>query len=143
MSKSHMKELEVLGRICSRILKTGRMPNQRSLRLHPSFRKRFERAVRIVKDRSVNKYVFFPSRRVVWTVKGRSGEYQVMPETNFCNCNDFFFRVMGFKRQVCYHIIAQKIADNLKRYNEFKLRDSDYDRITEKWRLERPSEAEE
>jgi predicted nucleic acid-binding Zn finger protein len=105
------------------------------LKLQPSFERRYEKALKTVQDRFVTKYTFTPSGRVVWTVKGKSGEYQIMPETNFCNCDDFYFRVMGYKRQVCYHMIAQKIANCLKVYNRRDLRDSDYDRITEKWRV--------
>jgi len=143
MSKPGTKELEFLQRICDRIQETGELPSQRDLKLQPSFQKRLEKAVRIVENRSVSKYTFTPSGRIVWTVKGRSGEYQTIPETNFCSCDDFYFRVMGFKRQVCYHIIAQKIADILKLYIEHALKDSDYDRITEKWRLKESSATEE
>jgi len=143
MSEPHTKELELLGRICDRTQEMGKLPSQSDLKLQPSFQKRFEKAVKIAENRSVSKYTFTPSGRIVWTVKGRSGEYQIMPETNFCSCDDFYFRVMGYKRQVCYHIIAQKIANILKLYMEHRLKDSDYDRITEKWRVKEPSATEE
>jgi predicted nucleic acid-binding Zn finger protein len=135
MPKLHTKELDLLERVCDRIRKTGKLPSQQGLKLQPSFERRYEKALKTVQDRFVTKYTFTPSGRVVWTVKGKSGEYQIMPETNFCNCDDFYFRVMGYKRQVCYHMIAQKIANCLKVYNRRDLRDSDYDRITEKWRV--------
>jgi predicted nucleic acid-binding Zn finger protein len=143
MPKPQTKELELLESICHRIVKTRRLPSQRGLKLYPLFQKRYQKAVKIVEDRLVSKYTFNPSGRVVWTVKGKSGEYQIMPETNFCSCDDFYFRVMGYKRQVCYHIIAQKIASSLKLYNEYKLRDSDYDGITEKWTLKEPHATKE
>jgi predicted nucleic acid-binding Zn finger protein len=143
MPQPQTKELELLERICYRIVKTGKLPSQRGLKLHPSFQKRYENAVKTVEDRFVSKYMFSPSGRVVWTVKGKSGEYQIIPETNFCSCDDFYFRVMGYKRQVCYHIIAQNIANSIKLYNEYELRDSDYDRITEKWKVKESLEAKE
>jgi len=143
MSKTQTKELELLDNICSRISKTGKVPRRLNLKAYPTFQKRFEKAVKIAEDRLVTRYVFLPSGRVVWTVKGRSGEYQVMPRTNFCSCDDFFFRVMGDKRQVCYHLMAQKIADSLELYNDSKLKDRDYERITEKWRVKEPATTTE
>ena len=143
MSGLHTEELELLERICERIVATGKLPSEEYQNLPPSFKKRFENAVKSVEDRAVSRYAFLPSGRIVWTVRGRSGEYQIMPETNFCSCDDFYFRVMGYKRQMCYHMIAQRIAGRLGLYNEYELRDSDYDRLTEKWRAKEPSETNE
>ena len=143
MPEPNKTELQLLDKICSRIRKTRKMPSQRSFKAYPSFQKRLAKAIKTIEDRFVSKYTFTPSGRVVWTVRGKSGEYQVIPETNFCNCDDFYFRVMGYKRQVCYHIIAQEIANALKRYNEYDMRDNDYDRVTEKWRVKSsPSDDE-
>jgi predicted nucleic acid-binding Zn finger protein len=141
MSKHQTKELELLDRICSQISKTGKPPRQLNLKAYPTFQKRYEKAVKIAEDALVSRYTFLPSGRVVWTVKGRSGEYQVIPQTNFCSCDDFYFRVMGDKRQVCYHLMAQKIAHSLRLYNDSKLKDRDYDRITEKWRVKESTQT--
>jgi len=143
MPQPQTKETELLERFCHRIVKTGKLPSQRGLTPYPSFQKRCEKAVKAVEDRLVSKYTFIPSGRVVWTVKGKSGEYQVMTETNFCSCDDFYFRVMGYKRQVCYHMIAQKIANSLELYNKYELRDTDYDGITEKWKPKEPAATRE
>jgi predicted nucleic acid-binding Zn finger protein len=143
MSKPHAKELELLETFCKRVSETGKLPSLEGLELDPSFQKRIEKALRTVRDRLVSRYAFAPSRRIVWTVRGRSGEYQIMPKTNFCSCNDFYFRVMGYKRQFCYHIVAQKIAESLKLYNNYELRDREYDQLTEKWRVKPPAEEED
>ena len=144
MSKPHAKELELLETFCKRVSKTGELPSLEGLELDPSFRKRIEKALKTVQNRLVSRYAFAPSRRIVWTVKGRSGEYQIMPKTNFCSCDDFYFRVMGYKRQFCYHIIAQKIAENLKLYNNYELRDREYDHVTEKWKVKQlPTDEEQ
>ncbi len=137
------REMELLQEICETVLKTGRLPSRDILESYPIFQKRFEKAVETVERRSVSKYTFFPSGRVVWTVKGKSGEYQVIPETNFCSCDDFYFRVMGYKRQVCYHMMAQKVANSLKMFNQYELRDHEYDHITEKWRVKEPQKTVE
>ncbi len=135
--------MELLQKICDTALETGKLPSKDDLESYPIFQKRFEKAVEIVENRSVTKYTFSPSKRVVWTVKGKSGEYQVIPETNFCSCDDFYFRVMGYKRQVCYHLIAQKVANSLRLFNQHELRDNEYDHVTEKWRVKEPPATEE
>jgi predicted nucleic acid-binding Zn finger protein len=67
-------------------------------------------------------------------VKGRKGVYQVISETNFCNCDDYYFRVMDGKKALCYHIVAQKVAFALGRYETSELRDTQYSKITQQWR---------
>jgi predicted nucleic acid-binding Zn finger protein len=41
---------------------------------------------------------------------------------------------MDGKRALCYHIIAQRIASALGRYETSDLRDVQYSKITEQWR---------
>jgi len=95
---------------------------------------RFKNALELVEKRKVHRYKFKPSGRTIWTVKGRKGVYQVISETNFCNCDDYYFRVMDGKRALCYHIIAQKVASALGRYETTDLRDTQYSKITQQWR---------
>jgi predicted nucleic acid-binding Zn finger protein len=101
---------------------------------------RFKNALELVEKRKVHRYKFKPSGRTIWTVKGRKGVYQVISETNFCNCDDYYFRVMDGKRALCYHIIAQKVASALGRYETTDLRDTQYSKITQQWRT-RPETA--
>jgi len=95
------------------IRSSGKMSNKQEDTLLEKFSERFDKAKDTVKAKRVKKRVFSPSGRVIWVVKGRKGNYQVIPNLNFCSCNDFYFRVMSGKKQVCYHLIAQKLADVL------------------------------
>jgi len=98
-----------------------------------AFNKRFNQAMELVEEEKVSKYVFSPSGRTIWVVAGKHGEYQVLPESMFCSCDDYFFRVMSGKKQVCYHIIAQQMGEALGKYRTTDLADSNYAQITSKW----------
>ena len=97
------------------------------------FEKRFPQALAIVEARKVTNYRFKPSGRTLWVVKGRKGEYQVMPDSMFCTCDDYYFRVMDNKKQLCYHLVAQQIAEALGQYGMLDFADSQYAEVTSKW----------
>ena len=102
-------------------------------RLATVFQKRFNRAAELIENRNVKRYMFSPSGRIIWGVTGKQGEYQVMPESMFCSCDDYYYRVMSGKKQVCYHIIAQQLAEALGRYETIDMTDNEYGQVTSKW----------
>jgi predicted nucleic acid-binding Zn finger protein len=140
MSLEYEKELELIQRVCQDVVSSGKLTDPRKAKLTEQFGERFKNALQLVEKRKVKRFRFRPSGRIIWTVKGRKGVYQVIPETNFCNCDDYYFRVMDGKRALCYHIIAQKIASALGRFETSELKDKHYGRITQQWRT-RPEPA--
>jgi predicted nucleic acid-binding Zn finger protein len=134
MSQGYDKELAAIETACQRIASSHKLADSQRARLEEQFGDRFKNALELAEKRNVHRYRFKPSGRTIWAVRGRKGVYQVIPETNFCNCDDYYFRVMDGKRALCYHIIAQKIAFALGRYETSDLRDTQYSRITEQWR---------
>jgi len=102
--------------------------------LREIFGERFTNGWELATTRKVRRYEFKPSERVIWAVQGRKNEYQVIPDIPFCYCDDYYFRVMDKKRGLCYHIIAQKIADALNSFDRVPKKDSQYQTITERWR---------
>jgi predicted nucleic acid-binding Zn finger protein len=140
MSQAYDKELAAIESACQAISSSHRLTGSQRARLEEQFGDRFKNALELVEKRKVHKYKFKPSGRTIWTVKGRKGVYQVIPETNFCNCDDYYFRVMDGKRALCYHIIAQKISSVLGRIETSDLRDTQYSKITQQWRT-RPQTA--
>lgn len=56
-----------------------------------------------------------------------------MPDSMFCTCDDYYFRVMDKKKQLCYHLVAQQIADGLGKFVESDLADSKYSEVTSRW----------
>ena len=123
----------VLKQASQELLRTQKLTDEQKQVLSKVFDKRLSQALALVESRSVSKYWFKPSGRTVWAVKGRKGEYQVMPESMFCTCDDYYFRVMDNKKQLCYHLVAQKIAEALGQYNSSVLSDADYAEVTSKW----------
>ena len=90
------------------------------------FSQRFTRAWKALKERRVKKYIFKPSKRVVWIVVGKECDYLVMSVADFCSCDDFYFRGMGKEIRLCYHLIAQKLAETLKQCEVIEERDIIY-----------------
>ena len=103
-------------------------------RLLRAFGERFTNGLELASSHGVKKYEFKPSERVVWVVEGRTNEYQVIPDLPFCYCDDYYFRVMDRKRGLCYHIIAQRVAEALHQYQIIQGNDSQYSSITDRWR---------
>jgi predicted nucleic acid-binding Zn finger protein len=87
-----------------------------------------------VERRRVKRYVFEPSGRVVWVVVGRESEYQVLPESGYCDCSDFYFRVVDGEAGLCYHLMAQRLAEALVEYEEIREEDEFYEPLMEEWR---------
>ena len=135
MKETSKREIAAVERACSEIRSTGELSEKTRMKLLKLFSKRFENAMTLVEKNRVKKYMFRPSNRVIWTVLGRKGEYQVIPETNFCNCDDYYFRVIDREKTLCYHIIAQRFAEALGRYTVKKLPDRAYSSVTEKWKV--------
>ncbi len=90
------------------------------------FGDRFTKALQALEGGRVRKHVFSPSGRYVWTVVGEEREYQILPLATFCSCNDFYFRVLSHEASLCYHLLAQKIAEALNRYVLLAGDDGDY-----------------
>ncbi len=104
---------------------------------------RFTNGWELANSRKVLRYEFKPSGRVVWAIQGRKSEYQVIPDLPFCYCDDYYFRVMDKKRGLCYHIIAQRIAEALNKFERIPMNDSQYSGITDRWRVKEVSEKSE
>ena len=103
-------------------------------RLLKAFGERFANGLELASSHRVKRYEFKPSKRIVWVVEGRTNEYQVIPDLPFCYCDDYYFRVMDRKRGLCYHIIAQRVAEALNQFQTIHRNDSQYSNITDRWR---------
>ncbi len=134
MSQAYEKELEVIEDVCHDMASSGKLTDAQKNRLAEGFGDRFKNALELVEKRKVHRFRFKPSGRTIWSVKGRKEVYQVIPETNFCSCDDYYFRVMDGKRALCYHIIGQKISSALGKFESSDLKDAQYARITKQWR---------
>ena len=127
------KEINILDNICKEV-KNTKIKDQHLIQLSDAFGSRFFKAWEAVQEDRVKKYIFSPSGRIVWIVVGREREYQIMPAAGFCSCDDFYFRVMDRVTNICYHLIAQKLADALTRYDKIDEEDRLYDCLMDEWK---------
>jgi predicted nucleic acid-binding Zn finger protein len=132
------KEIKVLEKVCEEAKTKGELTDNHLAQLSEAFGSRFTKAWETLKEKRVKKYVFSPSGRVVWIVVGREREYQIMPAAGFCSCDDFYFRVMDREANICYHLIAQKLADALDGYDKIEEEDRLYDCLLEEWKKVTP-----
>lgn len=127
-------EDELLAKACREALERGSLSNHHKKLLTQRFGKRFENAWKAVVERAVKKYVFQPSGRVVWVVVGKERDYQILPEVSYCTCDDYYYRVLDGETLLCYHLIAQRLAEALNSYELIEDDDNLYEILMAEWR---------
>ena len=131
-SPETVNENRILKDTCLEIGRTGILSETQREALETTFQKRFHQALGLAEGEKVRKYRFSPSGRTLWVVIGRGREYQVLPDSMFCTCDDYYFRVMDHKKQLCYHIIAQRLSEAMGKYIVTETIDSRYPEISSK-----------
>lgn len=131
-------EIEKLNAICKQAKAAGKLSGENINELYDLFGQRFTKALETLKDNRVKKYIFKPSMRVVWIVIGRERDYLIMPEAEYCTCDDFYFRVLDKKVHMCYHLFAQKIAQNLGWFETIESDDESYCMLMNEWKKATP-----
>ena len=127
-------EINTLEDICKEAKAQGKVTGTHLTKLSTTFGPRFTRAWEALKERRIKKYIFKPSKRIVWIVVGKNRDYIIMPTAEFCSCNDFYFRVMDGTVHLCYHLIAQKMAEALGWYDLFEEEDTLFDSLMKEWK---------
>ncbi|MGE5556671.1 MAG: hypothetical protein ACM3UY_10525 [Methanocella sp.] len=135
---SENPEIDTLNAICREAKVAGKLSGDNLTRLYELFGQRFTKALDALKEGRVKKYVFKPSGRVVWIVVGRERDYLIMPEAEFCPCEDFYFRVLDKKVHMCYHLLTQKLAQNLGWFENFEENDECYSMLMKEWKKATP-----
>ncbi len=134
MTDNDNNEIDTLNAICKTAKHEGKLSGKNLTQLYELFGQRFTKALEALKENRVKKYTFKPSNRTVWIVVGRERDYLIMPEAEFCTCDDFYFRVLDRKIHLCYHLIAQKIARNLGWFETFEENDELYGSLMDEWK---------
>jgi predicted nucleic acid-binding Zn finger protein len=134
MTTNDNNEIDILNKICRTAKTEGKLSGKNLTALYDLFGQRFTKALDALKENRVKKYTFKPSSRTVWIVIGRERDYLIMPEAEFCTCDDFYFRVLDKKVHLCYHLIAQKIARNLGWYETIEENDEPYETLMSEWK---------
>lgn len=133
-----INEIDTLNSICRQAKKEDKLSGKNLTELYDLFGSRFTKALEALKENRIKKYIFKPSNRIVWIVIGRERDYLIMPQAEFCTCDDFYFRVLDKQVHLCYHLIAQKIAINLGWYEVITENDELYDSLMAEWKSPQP-----
>lgn len=96
--------------------------------------KKFVRALKAVEDGNVLMYRFHPSETTTWIVKGRRRQYMTIPDT-YCTCRSFYQDVVISRdTNMCYHLLAQKIAEIRNQYEIRRATDTERRQLYVDWR---------
>jgi predicted nucleic acid-binding Zn finger protein len=131
-------ETDILSIVCKEAKADGKLTGKNLTRLYEILGQRFTKAFEALKENRVKKYVFRPSDKTIWIVVGKKRDYLIMPQAEFCTCDDFYFRVLDRRVHLCYHLIAQKIANSLGWYEAIEEHDELYDSLMAEWKKPTP-----
>ena len=131
---ANKSEIDTLNIICRETKAEGKLTGKNLLKLYDLFGQRVTKTLYALRENRVKKYVFKPSGKTVWIVVGRERDYLIMPDAEFCMCDDFYFRVLDKKIHMCYHLIAQKIAHNLGWYETIEESDEIFQTLMNEWK---------
>ena len=109
--------------------RTGQLSAATRNLLSAAFGSRFKNADTAVETGRVHRIAFQPSKRTVWLVSGKEKEYLVLSHAGFCSCEDFYFRVISREETLCYHLLAQRLAEALDKYVRAEENDEKYNEI--------------
>jgi predicted nucleic acid-binding Zn finger protein len=128
------RELLLLEQVLDELRTQREISRRNWMRLHEAYGDRFTKAWGLMTERRIKKYTFKPSGRIIWIAVGNSGEYLIYPHAGYCGCSDFYFRVLDRETPLCYHLLAQKLAEALHHYDDIPEDDEAYRRLMEIWK---------
>ena len=130
-----VREAQFLDKICAGIKPKDKISIGQRRLLRNVFGKRFETALKAVEEGAVKKYIFKPGDIVIWIVVGKEKDYQILPSANYCSCDDFYYRIIDGVASLCYHIIAQKLAESLRKFETIVDSEDLYGVLMSEWRF--------
>lgn len=84
-----------------------------------------DRVESIVLAKRVKLHIFEPSKRMIWSVVGKSKEHWLDPDSEFCSCPGYYFgRLNG--RESCYHLESLKLAQKSGKVDVVKFSDDEF-----------------
>ncbi|MHA1738238.1 MAG: hypothetical protein ACTSXA_03645 [Candidatus Heimdallarchaeota archaeon] len=127
------KAFEIYPDIVSNLKKGSKLSTEDMERLEKIFGERVKKALNLIGENRVKKYLFTPSGVIRWVVTGYEKDYLVI-EQSFCSCKDFLYTAL-FKREVpsCYHLLAREIAERIEKYDEITIEDNLYATYMDEW----------
>ncbi|MCD6509778.1 MAG: hypothetical protein J7L11_05255 [Thermoprotei archaeon] len=119
--------------VIARIRQSANINGETNTWLRTKYGDKYSRALETMARGGVKLYRFMPSTRTIWIVEGHERDYLVIPFI-YCDCEDFYLNVViRRKDDICYHMLAQALADALGSYTLVELPDELYERFLEEW----------
>jgi predicted nucleic acid-binding Zn finger protein len=102
--------------------------------LHHVFGPRLQRALEILHQKQVIKYIFEPSGKTIWLVEGKGSDYLIYEKAPYCSCKDFYISIINGEAAACKHLVAQRMAEVTGWYRTVTKRNSSFRRLMNLWR---------
>jgi len=120
------KAFEIFPQIITHLKKGSKLTANDIENLEKLFGDRVQKALELIGEKKVKKYIFIPSGVYRWVVTGQGKDYLVIEKT-FCSCRDFLFTAL-LRREApsCYHLLAREIAEKIEQFEEIILDDEKY-----------------
>lgn len=104
-------------------------PTEQDFPKYARYGSKFRKALDTVANGGVKEHRFLPSGRTVFTVVGQTGDEFIDPEKPYCSCSNFYFRVMGRREELCYHLLSYRMASESKSVDVVTFSDEEYDAV--------------
>ncbi len=78
-----------------------------------------------VSESRIKLHVFEPSQRTIYSIVGKSKEYWVDPDGEYCSCNGYHYTPQDGKK-TCYHLDAVRLAASQNKIEVVRFSDSEF-----------------
>lgn len=102
--------------------------------MNKKYQGKYSTIFQMLHESAVKKYVFEPSGKIVWIVRGKERDYLIYPDAPYCHCMNYYIHVVNGQAQVCIHLVAQRIASVLNMYETITETDKIYEELMNEWR---------
>jgi predicted nucleic acid-binding Zn finger protein len=119
---------EFLFKLYSSVKKKGKLDEEIVQYINSIFANKAQRVLDVI-EKGITKYIYNPSKRIIWVAMGENCEHIIYPKI-YCSCQDFYKNVVvKRKRDFCKHLIAQIICEALNEYNVLELEDNEFNKL--------------
>jgi len=128
-----LKSFEAYPKIIEHITIGSKLSINDIKQLEEFFGDRLQKALEIIAEKGVKKYIFRPTGIIRWIIIGHERNYLTI-EHSFCSCQDFLYRAL-LKQDTpsCYHLLAREIADRINKYETIEVDDNLYESYMDQW----------
>eukprot|EP00041_Stephanoeca_diplocostata_P035138 m.1228486 g.1228486 ORF g.1228486 m.1228486 type:complete len:168 (-) comp24644_c1_seq3:1123-1626(-) len=130
MSESHQTIRALAQKVLSSLRGLKEIPSETLLSLAFVFGDNLVMSALDIVDRGLVLLYKSPSAAPLVNVKGSKGQqYLVLPETSYCDCEVYKFKVAKGLEMMCKHVLAAKVATALSLCKEVQITDKAFQQL--------------